>query len=347
MKKRNRQGEEMTKDNKNRTAFRNFEKGDYSRTDYKRVHSAFESESDHELKELLNENWQQIPEGTHLPVLTRFIDQLYYNLIPSKISTTRLVLNWYQRAAAVLLIPVVLFALYWASRDMASTTQAMATIYSPLGARTSFVLPDGSTGWLNSGSELSYPVEFKSTREVKLSGEAFFQVKHQHGDKFRVRTNGLTIQVLGTQFDVSAYKEDPEISVVLNEGSVRILDKYDQESYLMKPDERFEFDKQQNKALISTVNATEFTGWTEGLLSFKGESLEDVMTKLARWYNVDIEIRDEQLKTYNFRATFKDEQLDEILRMIALTTPMKYRIEERKTNLNDVYAKKKVIIEKN
>jgi ferric-dicitrate binding protein FerR (iron transport regulator) len=337
----------MTADKKNREAFRNFEKGDYTRTDYKRVHSVFESEPDIELRELMNENWQKIPEGTQTsPAVSRFIDQLYHNLIPSKISPTRLVLNWYQRVAAVLLIPVLLFALYWGSREGSDTMQAMATIYSPLGARTSFVLPDGSTGWLNSGSELSYPVEFKSTRDVKLVGEAFFHVKHQHGDKFRVRTNGLSVEVLGTKFDVSAYSEDPNISVVLKEGSVRILDKQDQASYLMKPDERFEFDKQQNKALISAVNAGEFTLWTEGVLAFKGESLEDVMKKLSRWYNVDIEIRNEQLKTYNFRATFKDEQLDEILRMIALTTPLKYSIEERKTNANDVYAKKKVIIEK-
>ena len=337
----------MKERNHHTDAFRNFEKGRYSRTDFKLVSRMFEDESEKDLTDLLHENWQQTPEGeTKTPGIKSLINRLHQGLFPAKPSAVRLVLNFYQRAAAILLIPVILFAIHWFTVKSPHNQEAMATIVSPLGARTSFVLPDGSTGWLNSGSELSYPVNFYHDREVKLIGEAFFRVKHQNGDKFRVRTRGLTVQVLGTQFDVSAYNTEKQVSVVLKEGSVQILDKNDQASYLMKPNERFDYNPQQNKAVISNVNATELTSWTDGLLQFKGESLAEVMNKLARWYNVDIEIHDSQLKQYNFRATFKDEQLDEILRMIALTTPMKYRLEKRKSNQNGIYVKKKIIIEK-
>ena len=328
-------------------AFRNFESGDYSRSDFKQVNELFESGPESELNEIMHENWMQIPDGeSHRPGVKQVLQYLDQHIFPTRPSTIKLVLKYYQRVAAILLIPIVLFSIYWFTNEKETATVAMATIVSPMGARTSFVLPDGSTGWLNSGSELTYPVEFAEAREVKLNGEAFFHVKHQHGDKFRVRTSGLTVEVLGTQFDVSAYSQEKNISVVLKEGSVQILDKQDQPSYLMKPDERFQFDKQQNKALISAIDAGEFTSWTMGLLQFKGESLEEVMNKLSRWYNVDIEIRDDQLKSYNFRATFKDEQLGEILKMIALTTPMKYKIEERQQNQNGIYEKMKIVIEK-
>ncbi|WP_163712733.1 FecR family protein [Mangrovibacterium lignilyticum] len=337
----------MEKRDKYKGAFKRFEEGKYTRSDFKQVNELFEADSEEELSEFLHDNWQSIPEGeTKSPKLKRFIDQIHDGIFPAKPSTVKILLNYYQRVAAILMIPILLFAIHWFTVKEPQRAEAMATIVSPLGARTSFVLPDGSTGWLNSGSELTYPINFHHEREVKLVGEAFFHVKHQDGDKFHVRTNGLTVQVLGTQFDVSAYSANEKISVVLKEGSVQIFDKNDQAAYLMKPDERFDYNTQQNQAVISKVDATEFVLWTEGLLQFKGESLEDVMAKLSRWYNVDIEIHDSQLKKYNFRATFKDEQLDEILRMIALTTPMKYQIEERKPNQNGIYVKRKIIIEK-
>lgn len=337
----------MEEKRKNSKAFRNFEHGDYSRSDYRQVEGLFNSEEDTELHERLLENWQSIPEGrSQSPQINRLIEQLHHIMFPSRLSVGKRALVYYQRVAAILLVPIFLAAIHWFVFKRSAEYEVMATIHSPEGARTSFVLPDGSTGWLNSGSELSYPVSFKHMREVKLVGEAFFHVKKQHGEKFRVRTNGLTVQVLGTQFNVSAYADDKQQSVVLMEGSVQILDKNEQPSYLMKPDERFVYNLAENKAIVSEVDAQELTSWTDGLLQFRGESLEEVMRKLARWYNVDIEIRDPRLREYSFKATFKDEQIEEILRMIALTTPMKYRIEERKTNQNGIYDKKKIIIEK-
>lgn len=328
-------------------SFRNYERGNYSRTDYKHVERAFAEAGDDELKEQLGACWQRLPEGeTTTPKVKRLIQQIHAGIFPGRPSRIRMALQAYQRVAAIVLIPLMLYLLLHFLKGAQPGCQTMATIYSPQGARTAFQLPDGSTGWLNSGSELSYPVDFAAMRQVKLVGEAFFRVKHQSGQKFRVVTSALTVEVLGTQFNVSAYADEKQISVVLEEGSVQILDKNEKPAYRMKPDERLTYEAEYNKSVISQVNAAELTGWKDGLLQFRGETLAEVALKLSRWYNADIEIKDARLRQYSFKATFKDEPLEEILRMIALTTPMKYRIDERKINSNGLYEKKKIIIDK-
>ena len=324
----------------------NFSKGEYSRTDYRRVAQMF-SQPDDNLKGQMQNHWEQIPADQSLDDrMARLLRLLKIQTMFVKSTKGKSFLNYYQKVAAVLLIPLLLGFGYWLLRTPGAQSQAMATIHSPMGARTEFVLPDGTTGWLNSGSELAYPVEFSTNREVKLQGEAYFNVVHQHGDHFQVKTNALTVEVLGTSFDVAAYENDAEINVILKEGRVKILDTDDKESYIMKPNEKFSYNSRMKTMSVSSIDAADQTSWTQGILKFRGESLLEVMRELGRWYNVDFEIRDKQLQEYNFKATFKDEQLDEILRMISLTTPMKYQVEERKTNANGIYKKKKIIIER-
>lgn len=324
----------------------NFLKEDYSRSDYRKVVQMF-SEENETLKEKMNNHWDQLPNDQPLDDRMSHLLKLFKTQIKFSQSTKkRSLLSFYKNIAAILIIPLLVASAYWYFNYSAADHVAIATIHSPLGARTEFVLPDGTTGWLNSGSELAYPVEFAQTREVKLKGEAFFHVTHRNGRKFQVVTKGLKVSVLGTMFDVSAYDDDSEINVVLQRGKVKILGLNNVGYYVMKPNEKYSYDLKGNKAEVRAVDAQDLTSWTKGLLKFKGEPLSEVMKKLARWYNIDYEIRDQKLKDYNFQATFKDEQLDEILRMIALTTPMKYRIEERKTNKNGVYGKRKIIIER-
>ncbi|WP_423126928.1 FecR family protein [Gaoshiqia sp. Z1-71] len=324
-----------------------FVEGNYSRTEYRRVKELFAQDSDAALQEAMQTHWDEIPANQPLNRrLKQRLNSLLAQVTNRQPSKKTNVVALYQRVAAILFIPMVLaMAAYWLLPAKPEQTEALATIHSPDGSRTEFVLPDGTTGWLNSGSKLSYPVTFHKSREVELTGEAYFQVVRRDGKKFRVKTPGLTVQVMGTAFNVAAYPDDKEINVVLEKGQVQILSPLIANAYTMQPDEKFNFNLVRNQAQISKVNAVELTSWTQGILRFNGEPLSEVMKKLARWYNVDFEIRDEQLRAYNFKATFKNEQLEEILRMIALTTPMKYRIEQRKPNYNGIYMKKKIIIE--
>ncbi len=326
---------------------RRFAENKFSRTEYKKVREWFAEEENVELQELLRQHWNKISFNQKLNsrlinLLDRLKEQISFSLVTKKWS----VFSIYQKVAAVLFIPLLLGIAIWGVLPVQDGQMASLTIHSADGARTEFVLPDGSKGWLNSGSELSYPAQFSKTREVQLKGEAFFSVVHQNGEKFRVKTSGLTIQVLGTSFDVSAYHDDPAIRVILAKGSVQVLNTEEKPVYLMKPNERLDYDVHKKSAVVSNVDAANQILWTRGILRFRGEPLSVVTKKLGRWYNVDFEIRDKQLQEYKFKATFKDEQVEEILRMIAITTPMKYRVEKRVTDENGIYKRKKIIIEK-
>lgn len=325
----------------------NFSENSYSRTDYKKLKSWFAADDDQGLKKTMREHWHQIPTDLALSerlkkLLSVMLVQISFRPTVRKVSFVSV----YQKIAAVLFVPLIAGFLVWFYISRENTDQSMVTIHSTEGARTEFSLPDGSKGWLNSGSSLSYPASFTSSREVELDGEAFFKVVHQRGNTFRVKTRDLSVQVLGTSFNVSAYRDDQQISVVLKEGSVRVLNPDDKEIYTMKPNEKMEFNTNKKSAILSKVDADELIVWTQGILRFSGEPLSEVMKKLSRWYNVDIEIRDAQLKGYNFKATFKNEQLEEILRMIALTTPMNYVIYERQKDQNGIYLRKKITIER-
>jgi ferric-dicitrate binding protein FerR (iron transport regulator) len=331
----------------NKQSLNNYITNNYSRTDYRQVINSFSQDEGAGLKEAMNVHWDQLPVGQPLDSqLSVVLKSLKMRITNGGAAKRWSFYNFYQKVAAVLFIPLLLGISYLSFYSFSDQNSAMAAIHSPVGARTEFVLPDGTTGWLNSGSELTYPVNFENKRVVHLDGQAFFNVVHQHGKKFLVKTSALTIQVLGTSFDVSAYKNDQEINVVLLEGKVKVQGDNRKSALIMEPDQKLNINKIENKATISLVDAREHISWTEGVLRFNGEPLSEVMKKLARWYNVDFEIRDEQLKRYNFKATFQDEQLDEILRMIALTTPMKYEIQERKTNGDGLYLKKRILIDK-
>ncbi len=338
----------MENKNEDWDSLKNFDDGNYTRADYRRVRRLFSSENESVLKDSMQKKWTEIPEDQLLnDRLKRVLSVLKSLIMHSQpVSGRKKIFTFYQKIAALLFVPLLLSFLLWMLYETSGKTEATATIFSPPGARTAFVLPDGSNGWLNSGSSITYPVDFK-TRNVKLTGEAYFDVVHQYGNPFQVTTDALSLQVLGTSFNVSAYSDDQEVSVILKEGHVRVTRSgISDRGYLLEPGEKFSYNIENRKATVSRVNAEEQTLWTQGILRFDGESLFQVMRKLGRWYNVDFEIRDKQLQNYNFRVTFKDEQLDEILRNIAISTPMKYRIENRRINKNGIYMKKKIIIEK-
>lgn len=324
-----------------------FKTGGYSRSEYKQVKTWFEQDDQEELQQAMGSHWSEIPADQPLnDRLVRLQETLTKQIGFSPRRKSNSIIYFYRKVAAILFIPLLVGFGYWFLTSDGAQVISYASIHSPEGARTEFSLPDGTTGWLNSGSVLTYPVEFTGNREVKIAGEAYFEVVRQQGKPFYVKTEELTVQVLGTSFSVSAYKDDDEISVILKEGKVQINGLNGNKVCLMSPDEKFRYDLSQKLAQVSQVDAEGQIAWTQGLLSFRGEPLSEVMKKLSRWYNVDYEIRDITLQNYSFKATFKDEQLDEILRMIALTTPMKYRIEERKITSNGIYMKRKIIIEK-
>ncbi len=321
--------------------------GKCSKSEYLHITEMFENEPSKNLEEFMEKHWSN--EKENQPLNHRMVNLLLRmqdKIIKKRPTPLQSIAISYQRIAAILLIPLILASLWMFFKPAPENETASACIVSPMGARVQFTLPDGTTGWLNNGSSLSYETNF-TDRVVSLKGEAYFEVVKKRNLNFTVQTNNLSVKVLGTKFNISAYDDDLETSIILNEGSIKVTNEKGSISEILKPDEKFDFNRSESKASISKVNSADYISWKDGYLKFRGEALSKVAKKMERWYNIDIEITNKQLNDFKYRGTFKDEKLEEVLRLISLTTPLTYTINERKINAGGSYKKRKVIIKRN
>ena len=243
-----------------------------------------------------------------------------YKAVPKNKGMVR-VLNFISKIAAILFIP--LLAYVWINKEskitIASET-AYSEINSPLGTRTKFYLPDGTTGWLNGGSGLKCPKEFRGkSREVFLNGEAYFDVVTNSKIPFIVKGEHIDVIAYGTSFNVQAYPEDPACWITLIEGKIRLAEKINDQvinSVDLIPGQMCVYYPAKGLDRIETVDTKKVTAWMEGKLAFREETFTEVVRKINRWYNVELIIKDEALKSYSYQATFIDETLDEVLKLL-------------------------------
>ena len=164
----------------------------------------------------------------------------------------------------------------------------------PYGKRSYLLLSDGTQVWINSGSRLVYAPQFTGdTREVFLEGEAYFEVAKDAVKPFYVRTDAFTVNVLGTKFNVKAYKDDKEYTTVLVEGkvSMKVQDQFFSKDAILAPNQKMTLIKGQDDFQRSNVDDTGFyTNWIYGYLEFKNANLSDVLKSIQRYYNIDIEL---------------------------------------------------------
>ncbi len=179
------------------------------------------------------------------------------------------------------------------------------TVIVPYGKRTQITLADNSSIWLNSGSKLIYPARFAANkREVYLEGEAIFEVSHNREQPFHVITRDVEVKVLGTVFDVCAYRDDSITSTVLEKGSVEL--RYSKSSFIsqakltMTPGTMAVYSPQEQMMEQSDVNTRLYTSWREGYLVLERQTLGEILKKISRYYNVSIELNDQSLKDETF-----------------------------------------------
>ena len=256
----------------------------------------------------------------------------------------------YRKAAAILLLPLLLVAgllVYSLAGNQNNTTAdylVSSTIYAPMGARVSFNLPDGTTGMLNSGSHLSYSLPFTNNRNVKLEGEAWFEVKRDENHPFEISTGTSKVKVLGTSFNLSAYPEENYLEIVLQEGKLEFHDnKVDKETTIF-PSERLVFQNGNISKMVT--DPAKYSAWKEGMLVFRGDPMSEVARRIERWYNVKVTLADSELEKYSFRATFQDDSLEDVLKFLAMTSPIRYQISPRELLPDGTYRKVEVIIYK-
>ncbi|MDD2305530.1 MAG: FecR domain-containing protein [Prolixibacteraceae bacterium] len=217
----------------------------------------------------------------------------------------------------------------------------MNQLVIPYGNQSKLILSDNTVVWLNAGSRLVYPTFFSGkTREVLLFGEAFFEVSKNAEKPFIVKTSDIEIKVLGTQFNVSAYTEDKVIQTVLKEGSVAIRQNnstfFDKE-VVLKPNQMASFSKGSNETKLYDVDASYYTLWTKGLLSFDDVDFNRILKKVERFYNISVNFSEPILGTIRISGKLdlkksKDEVL-EYLEKVSLTNI-------KKVNENQYMVKK-------
>jgi ferric-dicitrate binding protein FerR (iron transport regulator) len=334
-----------------------FFKGTYSRKDYLEIKSAFRNlEKRSKLTRYLETHWNDFSSGEIPPEnVDHLLDKIYHKISLEENTSQKIsFLTVFQRVAAILIVPLLLSFLavvYLQSRSGAETGEqvaenvGMAEIQCPLGVRTKFQLPDGTNGFLNSGSTLQYPVRFSGTRNVTVSGEVFFEVARDTLNPFVVHTPLLNVKVLGTRFNVIAYGDGAKEEIILNKGRVQVDAKNGKLLDVLAPDQKFTLNKEKMTFNTTQVVASQYMGWTEGKLIFRNEGMQEVAERLGRWYNAEIRIKDQELLDHSFHATFVDEPLEEVLKFMALTTPYTYKILPRTAGDDAIYQKRIVIVQ--
>ncbi len=220
-----------------------------------------------------------------------------------------------------------------------------------IGEKTNIVLPDGSVVYLNSATKLVYPENFSGeTREVELTGEAFFEVSHNPQKPFIVHTTNIDVRVLGTEFNLRAFPKENTISTTLIKGKVRI-EKEEDDAIIrlgeLNPSEKADYFIDKNELSIKQeANLEKYIAWKEGKLVFDNASIEEVVKKLELWFNVKVEVKSEELKKAHFTMTFTDETIEQVLKLIEISYPIKYTIEELESEgtLNTDAPKLKITI---
>lgn len=162
------------------------------------------------------------------------------------------------------------------------------TIQVPIGSTFSLTLTDGSRVVLNSDSKLTFPSNFSTgDRVVELEGEGYFEVKHLNDNsRFIVKTDAQNIEVLGTKFNVKAYKTEENTLTSLEEGSVKVTIPKGK-SALLKPNQQARTDG-STELQVGNVNIDNILGWTRGQFCFDGSNTDEVLREIARWYDIDI-----------------------------------------------------------
>ena len=205
----------------------------------------------------------------------------------------------------------------------------MNTITTPRGGQYQIELEDGTRIWLNAASSIKFPQAFTGkTRQVELSGEAYFEVAKNKTKPFIVKANGTQIQVFGTHFNINAYTDNSSIATTLLEGSVSMT--YAATTIMLKPGQQGVTNQNGLPLKANFVDTEEIMAWKNGLFIFHDQTIANIMKQVSRWYDVDIEYKD-GVQNKEFGGTIsKYKNITELLNNLQLTQTIHYKLEGRR-----------------
>ena len=308
--------------------------------------------------------YEKIRKNLNLPSKSSKEERAYVNYVIEKEKKTnrKLVLKLLNYAAVFIVAAVSSYLLLKYSgsgEELLEETYTEIRIYN--GSKSTIVLPDSTVIRLNSGSFLRYPDHFKGTnRQVYFEGEAFFDVRTGQPFPFYVNTGNISIKVTGTEFNVKSFPDDQFIETTLISGSI-IIEELDQEKNLkhqvvLSPNQSAVYNKKTNKLEVTDLDIEEEiisiqavrvttepkiikspkinTAWKDDKFVFYDESLDKLAIRLEWWFDVNIEIVDEELKEYRFSGTFKDENIEQALNALKLASSFEFQINQDQVTIS-------------
>lgn len=212
----------------------------------------------------------------------------------------------------------------------ATSELAMNKLIIPRGGKFRLTLADGTRVWLNSETTLEYPISFSETvRAVSLTGEAYFEVMPDD-TPFIVNTQSQRIQVLGTSFNVSDFGDLVESSTTLVEGKVEVLHKKSTYQTLLSPDQHLVLNKRSGESTLLQEDVRRYVAWKDDLFVFEEASLEWIMSRLSRWYDIDVFFQNTDRKDVIFSGEIdRYEEFEKVLDLLEMTNEAQFEIKER------------------
>ena len=272
--------------------------------------------------------WKESPDEMPRDVQERMYRRLSRELDEKKTKTILLRSRfswkiWPQIAVACIIIVLGLVNYRMSDKQKQLSTQNFMVL-AEKGQRAFITLPDSTKVWLNSDTKISYPADYGlKERNVTLVGEAYFEVAKNPDKRFIVEAKGMQVEALGTSFNVNAYQNDNKIIASLFSGSVRVS--YDRHVAILKPHESVKVDLlNRSFSRYKDESMQNIALWRKNEITFDGESLEEITHIMSRLYNTTICIEDESLKKVCYIGTIRNNNLENFIDIINLTTPVVY-----------------------
>ncbi|WP_431211077.1 FecR family protein [Puia sp. P3] len=217
---------------------------------------------------------------------------------------------------------------YNAAGPAASSRElAYNTLTTNTGNQYRLILPDGSRVWLNAESSVKFPVNFGNReRNVEITGEAYFEIAPEARRPFMVHYNDMTVQVLGTSFDVNAYTDESAVATTLVEGAVKVVNGGDQS--LIAPGQQVQVNGRSMK-VVSGINTDEVVAWKDEEFYFRRADIRSIMRQLARWYNIKVDYEGENITERFYARIPRNAPMSEALNALSLTGKVHFKTGER------------------
>jgi ferric-dicitrate binding protein FerR (iron transport regulator) len=271
----------------------------------------------------LSKGYEELAAGHSIP------SEAMYNRIMKHILKKRIRRIWF-RAAAVLLPFLLIGGIFFQLNTRVNLLGGAdyEEVYIPKGERVQFMFQDGSKAYINADSKIRYPKQFGLLdRKIFLEGEAYFVISPNANRPFVVEMEKISIQVLGTSFNVRAYPEEDYIHVSLDEGKINMISAVKKNNYL-NPGEKIIYDKATDSCTVIRAFDTKLVSiWKNDIIAFKNASLQEVLKTLNRWYNVSFVVEDTRAYAYSYTFISENTLLEKVLHDLEKIAPVRFTYE--------------------